>query len=231
MPDWLPPAVSVISGDWKLIRIFHGGERGAHRWKLFNLAADLGERSDLAAQEPQRVRELDARIEAFLRDTQAVVPVPNPTFDPAAYRPELEGVQPPKNPPKAGPEAQTDWKARNCTVSFTNGIVTVRGTGDQPFLGFSAGRGQGPATVRLRARAAAAGPGKIEGLSGAGQGRAQALPFELKGGDWQTQAVDVPASFPLGILRVYLPAQRQPVEVDWVELKLPADTKPRRWNF
>lgn len=26
VPDWLPPAVSVNAGDWKLIRIFHGGE-------------------------------------------------------------------------------------------------------------------------------------------------------------------------------------------------------------
>jgi len=107
----------------------------------------------------------------------------------------------------------------------------VRGTSGQPFLGFSAGRGKGPATVRFRARAATAGPGKIEGLSGADQSSAQTLPFELKGGDWQTLAFDVPASFPLGILRLYLPAQSQPVEVDWVELKLPADTKPRRWNF
>jgi arylsulfatase A-like enzyme len=30
VPDWLPPAVSVHSGDWKLIRIFHGGEKAAH---------------------------------------------------------------------------------------------------------------------------------------------------------------------------------------------------------
>ena len=28
-PDWLPPSISVHSGDWKLIRIFHGGENGA----------------------------------------------------------------------------------------------------------------------------------------------------------------------------------------------------------
>jgi arylsulfatase A-like enzyme len=230
VPDWLPPAVSVLCNDWKLIRIFHGGEKGAHRWKLFSLANDLSEKNDLAAQEPQRVKELDAKIEAFLRDTQAVVPAPNPAFDPAAYHPELEGVQP-KDQPKPGPAAQADWKARNCTVTFTNGVVTVRGINDTPFLGFSAGRDKGPATVRVRARAAAAGPGKIEGVPAAGQSAAQSIPFALKGGDWQTVAVDVPAAFPLGILRVYLPAQKQPVEVDWVELKAPGEKQPRRWNF
>lgn len=230
VPDWLPPAVSVLSGDWKLIRIFYGGENGAHRWKLFNIAKDLGEKNDLATQEPERVKALDAKIEAFLADTRAVVPLRNPAFDPAAYRPELEGVQQ-KARPKPGPQDQADWKARNCTVSFTNGIVTVRGTDASPFLGFAASRGKGPAAVRIRTRAAAGGPGKIEGRSSAGKSDVQSLPFELKAGAWQTVTLDVPEGFPLGILRVYLPAQKQPAEVDWVELKMPAEKQPRRWDF
>ena len=233
VPDWLPPAVSVICGDWKLIRIFHGGEKGGHRWKLFNLANDLGEKNDLASQEPQRVKELDAQIEAFLKDTKAVVPAPNPAFDPAAYRPELEGVQPPKNQPKRGPEAQTDWKARNCTVSFTNGIVTVRGTNDSPFLGFALGIAGGPATVRLRVKARASGTGRIEGLpSGpSGERNCQSLPFDLTMGDWQVIKIDVPSTFSLNILRIYLPAQTQAVDVDWVEVTAPCEKKPHRWNF
>ncbi|MCR4415941.1 MAG: sulfatase [Thermoguttaceae bacterium] len=94
VPDWLPPSVSVHRADgWKLIRIFHGGDNGAHRYLLFNLRDDLGEKHNLAAQKPELVRELDALIEKFLADTKAVVPIPNPAFDPSKYRPELEGVQ------------------------------------------------------------------------------------------------------------------------------------------
>ena len=48
VPDWLPPAVSVHQGDWKLIRIFFGAENGQHRYQLFNLNDDLGEQHDLA---------------------------------------------------------------------------------------------------------------------------------------------------------------------------------------
>jgi hypothetical protein len=62
--------VSVHRDDWKLIRIFHGGENGAHRHLLFNLRDDLGEKNNLAAQKPELVRELDALIESFLADTQ-----------------------------------------------------------------------------------------------------------------------------------------------------------------
>ena len=100
VPEWLPPAVSVHRDDWKLIRIFHGGENGAHRYLLFNLQEDLGERNDLAAQKPELVQELDRLLETFLNDTRAVVPIANPRFDPKQYRPELEGL--PVESKKAG---------------------------------------------------------------------------------------------------------------------------------
>ncbi len=100
VPDWLPPAISVHRDDWKLIRIFHGGENGAHRHLLFHLREDLGEKNHLAASKPALVAELDALIEEFLADTKAVVPVPNPAFDPSKYRPELEGQQKAKPAPK-----------------------------------------------------------------------------------------------------------------------------------
>ena len=91
VPDWLPPAVSMHKGDWKLIRIFHGGEDGAHRWKLFNLSNDLGEEHDLAAKFPERVQAMDAKIEQFLIDMKAVRPLPNPKFDPSKYDLQREG--------------------------------------------------------------------------------------------------------------------------------------------
>jgi arylsulfatase A-like enzyme len=93
VPDWLPPAVAVHQGDWKLIRIFFAGEDGAHRWQLYNLRTDLGEKHDLAAQEPARVKALDALIEKFLADTQAVTPVRNPAFNARTYRLADEGKQ------------------------------------------------------------------------------------------------------------------------------------------
>ena len=83
VPDWLPPAVAVHQGDWKLIRLFFAGENGAHRYQLYNLGADLGEKTNLAAQDPARVKALDALIEKFLADTQAVTPVRNPAFNAA----------------------------------------------------------------------------------------------------------------------------------------------------
>lgn len=97
VPDWLPPAIAVRSGDMKLIRLFHEGENGAHAHRLYDLSADPGETTDLSAKQPERVRELDAKIEAFLQKTNAALPLPNPKFDPAKYQPEKIGVQQGKN--------------------------------------------------------------------------------------------------------------------------------------
>jgi arylsulfatase A-like enzyme len=91
VPDWLPPSVVVHDGDWKLIRLFHEGENGAHSWRLYNLKEDGGEVRDLASAMPEKVAELDAKIEGFLTDTQAVQPIVNPAFDPVNYKPERIG--------------------------------------------------------------------------------------------------------------------------------------------
>lgn len=96
IPEWLPPSVSVHSGDFKLIRIFYGGENGAHDYRLYNLAKDIGEKNNLAASHPEKVTTLDKMIENHIKDSKAVVPIPNPNFDPKQYRPERIGKPVPK---------------------------------------------------------------------------------------------------------------------------------------
>jgi arylsulfatase A-like enzyme len=237
VPDWLPPAVSVHRDDWKLIRIFHGGEKGAHRHLLFNLRDDLGERNNLAAQKPELVTELDATIETFLIDTKAVVPVPNPAFDPKKYHPELEGKQQPKGKAKAPVKGRDDgdptlqgWKARDCKASVKEGILRLTNIGEACFLGFSAGKHSGPGTARFRIRAKA-GASHFDWLANGTEGKARRAEFTLKGGEWEEVTVQLPATGPLGIVRLYLPMQEQPVEIDWIEIKSGEGGKPTRTEF
>jgi arylsulfatase A-like enzyme len=96
VPDTLPPAVTVTGDEWKLIRLFHEGEGGAHAYRLYNLKNDIGETRDLSAEQPDRVKALDALIEKFLADTRAVVPKPNPKFNPNAPAPKPGARKPPK---------------------------------------------------------------------------------------------------------------------------------------
>lgn len=237
VPDWLPPAVSVHSGDWKLIRLFHAGAKGAHRHLLFNLKEDLGEKQNLAAREPERVVELDALIETFLRDTKAVVPLPNPAFDPSKYRREDEGRAKPRPAARTRPAADDaadprlkGWKARGCAADVKDGIVTLNGSDGTPFLGVGAGV-SGPATVAFRIRGDAGGSGKVEWLQpGAAPKAEHTVPYTIKAGAWQTVTLRLPADGPLGIFRLYLPAARQPVDIDWIGLTPDAGAS-RRWDF
>ena len=223
VPDSLPPAVTVHSGDWKLIRLFHQGEKGAHAYQLYNLKDDLGEAHDLAASQPERVKQLDVLIEGFLKDTRAIVPLPNPAYN-ASARPEAAA------PPAADP--LEGWKARGCEATVKNGIVTLTGTGSTPFLGFAAGKIGGPTVVSLRVRSTAGGAGKVEWLpTPQDTDKAKSVLFNLKASEeWQELTVTLPAEGTLGILRLYLPAQKEPLLLDWIEVK-PAQGKSQRWSF
>ena len=90
------PSTYVRKGDWKLIRFYCGNNDQSDRFELYNLREDLGETKNLAAQHPDMVKELNAMISRFLEDTKAIVPKPNPSYDPAATK-----TQPAKRPKAA----------------------------------------------------------------------------------------------------------------------------------
>ncbi|MBK8974844.1 MAG: sulfatase [Planctomycetes bacterium] len=80
------PACSVRQGDWKLIRFFHDGGGFSHRYELYDLAVDPGERLDLADSRPDLVASLDGLITRHLADCDALVPLPNPDYRPIDTR-------------------------------------------------------------------------------------------------------------------------------------------------
>jgi arylsulfatase A-like enzyme len=243
VPDWLPPAVSVHRGDWKLIRIFHGGDQGSHGYRLFNLREDISETKNLASQNPDLVKELDGIIHQFLEETHAVLPMPNPAFDPSKYQPELEGKPTKKSDAKQKPgktskssvnddsdPALKGWKARGCTAKAAQGILRVSKLVDVSFLGFSANRHSGPSSVTMRIQAQP-GESHIDWLPGGTQDKAQSVAFKIESNDWQEITVAIPASGPLGIVRVYLPKQATPIEIDWIEIVSKANSHTTRSDF
>ena len=72
--------VWVRSGDWKLIRFYSTGPSSLAKRELYNLGDDIGETNNLADDNPAKVAELEALIDAFLKDTNALEPIPNPAY-------------------------------------------------------------------------------------------------------------------------------------------------------
>jgi arylsulfatase A len=71
------PVSAVRAGRWKLLEYLED-----QRVELFDLAADPSEQNDLAAQEPERARELRQRLHAWRESVGAAMPKPNPEFKP-----------------------------------------------------------------------------------------------------------------------------------------------------
>lgn len=74
----------VRKGPWKLIRRYDSNIHFPNRYELFNLSEDLGETTNRAFENPEKVRELNALIDAYLEDTKALVPAPNPAYEPSS---------------------------------------------------------------------------------------------------------------------------------------------------
>lgn len=207
--------VWVRSGDFKLLRWF--GNPSTH--ELYNLNDDLSESKDLSTAMPDKVKELSALIDAFLTDTGATYPRPNPAYKPIAS----------KTPAKAA-DPLGGWKERGCKASLADGIMSIKGTAKPgtAFLGHAMGKTNGPAVLKLRVRCQTGGAGKIDTFP---KGSADptgmiSTPFEVKAGDWQDISIDLKTSGPLGTLRLYLPDG----EIDFIEIA-PAKAKAERWNF
>ena len=75
------PNSAVRRGRWKLIRFYGQGEGRGNRFELYDLWEDEGEATDLAAQEPELVTELDLLLGRHLRDCDALIPLPNPAYE------------------------------------------------------------------------------------------------------------------------------------------------------
>lgn len=72
------PGSAIRMGDWKLIKFYTPGKPV----ELYHLRTDLGEKNNLAQQNPQIVKDLLAKLEAHLEETDSRLPTPNPNYKP-----------------------------------------------------------------------------------------------------------------------------------------------------
>ncbi|MCX6857212.1 MAG: sulfatase [Verrucomicrobia bacterium] len=207
--------VWVRQGDFKLLRWF--GNPATH--ELYNLHDDLSEATDLLAKMPDKVKELDALIDGFLKDTHAAFPQPNPAYQ----------AQPTKAvDPTAG------LVPKFCKTSLVEGALRMEATGRTPFLGSAQVKFSGPIHLKLRARSTSGGAGKVQWRT-ATQSEfpedGQTTSFTLQAGaDWQKIEVEIPVTGVCGTLRLYLPADKAPVEIQSIHFSTHKG-ESKNWSF
>ncbi len=74
--DWLGWELwgnrAIRKGDWKLLWLHK--PMGTADWELFNLREDLGETKNLASQYPDKVRELLALWDEYVKTNNVIIP-------------------------------------------------------------------------------------------------------------------------------------------------------------
>jgi len=209
-----PAATWVRRGDWKLIRVYDT-EHFPEPRLLYSLRDDIGETTNLAAQHPALVKELDALIDRFLADTKALVPKPNPAYNPTAA-------------------AMGRWVNKGCDAAIQDGILKLQCNGPNAFIANASFRHQGPAVLRVRCRTKVPGKGKVQWRTTDQKTfqEGHIVPFELAAGeDWAEAEVKIPIKGTLIHIRLFPGVGKGAVEIDWIRLARPDGTATQTWQF
>jgi hypothetical protein len=213
VPDATPAAASVCKGDWKLIRLFFDNDDLSHRYELYNLKDDIGETNNLADRMPRKVRELDALIEQFLRDTDPVLPKPNP-----AYVAAING-----------------WRGnQHASAAVEDGCLKITSTGGDPWI---ANRdltpAEGPFTLELRMKSTSAGQAQAFWATRAHpQFAGQSVSLQVDHDDaWHEYQVELPVEGAATALRLDPSNAPGEIRIEWLRLKDEQGQVVQEWRF
>ncbi len=217
--DRLGPATWVRKGDWKLIRRYADNEDRTDRLELYNVRDDLGETKDLAAQMPERVRELNALIDGFLKRTNAVVPKPNPNYS-----------------PQTATLARFGWTpGKDLRVSIVGGELVLESTGTDPMImTHGAVDLEGPLVFEIRMKSKSNGAAQVFWSPGprAPFQRGRSVVFKPEhDGEWHEYQVNLPIKGRVNSLRLDPSASPGEIRIQWIRLKDNAGKVAKEWRF
>ncbi len=185
-------SIAVRKGDMKLIRYYWDakiptGAKPEHRYELYDLSSDIGESKNLAADQADMVKVMDAMIEDYLEETGAVSPVPNPNFD-AAAPPAVRGGGQANGPPRGERDPVAGWiPGGTCDLEVVDGMLVLTSKGNDPYLSCREGvpSATGKLEVRFTMSSNITGSGQLFWTSGKLKAfqAARSVEFDMKKGD------------------------------------------------
>jgi len=142
----------------------------------------------------------------------------------------------PKANQKAASKSILGWTSRNAKANIINDVLRVSPDGKQPFLTNAKVRVQGPAQFHVRIRTQSNGKAKVQWRTenqATFPASSQTASLDIEGGDWRELSVPLSTENEVVHLRFFIPSQKQPVEIDWLEVS-PDRTNVKskqRWDF
>lgn len=87
------PSAIIRFKDWKLIHYYEDGHD-----ELYNLTDDIGEQTDMASKHPEKVTAMRRRLDAWLVETGARIPQPDPRYDAGRKKEKMQQIHENKMP-------------------------------------------------------------------------------------------------------------------------------------
>ncbi|MEQ9289494.1 MAG: sulfatase [Cyclobacteriaceae bacterium] len=72
--------ISMRQGPWRLYKFYYDGPNQEHRYELYNLDDDIGEKNNLAAHMPEKVTEMVAKLDAHAEEAEILLPQKNENY-------------------------------------------------------------------------------------------------------------------------------------------------------
>ena len=204
---WRWMAQSAIrEGNWKLLR---GGEREY----LYDLAADLEEKHNVASQHPDIATRLRTKLTVWCAELNppglALGPMASVWNDYFDFYLDGKPAPKPEAEPKTG--ATRGWLARGGSLIEKDGVLVL--TPDKAGKGTFITRSQlklaGPITAKVTFKTTATGQGAVAWRMDGDKDflPANRAPFEVKASEeWQTREIQIPGKGRVIHVRVQLPA-------------------------
>jgi hypothetical protein len=209
-----PASSYVRKDDWKLVRNYDT-TIFPNEYYLYNLKEDLGETRDLARLRPDKVKELALLIDRFVKDTGAVVPIPNPAYD-------------------GKKAAMGGWVDKTKSATLASGQLKLQIRAPGAFIANASLNHPGDAVFEIRAQSTCGGPARLTWRT-ADQREfdpKNGVSFELPGdGQWHEAHVAFPVTGTLQHVRFYPGAKEGSVTIDWIKLWDADGTVVNEWKF
>jgi arylsulfatase A-like enzyme len=221
-PHYVPavpcrPASWVRKDEWKLIRFYEQDENFPNRIELYNLDEDIAEMNNQAERYPKRARELEAMLDRHLAETGALVPMPNPAYQPEALR-EVAGWTP----------------SGQCWLECGQRFLAVNSIGQDPFIVTNTvPEISGNLTARFRMKSASDGVGQFFWTTRTvpNFGPKQRLDFApIHDGQWYEYEIGFAPASPLTGLRLDPSAAPGTIQIEWLRISQEGAVV-KEWSF
>ena len=224
-------STSVRKGDWKLIKFYADNPDQTDRYELYNLKKDIGEKNNIAKKYPEIVKKLDKLIVRHLKNTNALVPIANPKYDPD-YVP----------PPPVFEKPVHGWQAlHSCELKADNGKLKVKITGDDPyFVTKNVPECTGSVKLHFQMKNDVKGNGRIywntkESKSFLGKFEAFTLNHDKQWHEYTVNLPKIPPKQSLNEIRIDPgdnPGEGDNIVLfDWIRIEKPTGKLLKEWKF